>query len=131
MSNGAEDQRTDKKGPAMSRITDNEEEAVLKVTFDEFAEIFELAQPRLERFPYPRHDLTFSCSRSGIWPSTRQGYVQPTERTLITGRSRTLDIVAAILIGWHDPRGGRFTIDLEAARVASTRQLICRLEVVA
>ena len=101
----------------------------ISVSFDELTEIFELAAPRFEWFPYPQHPLVFSCSPNGVWPTTRRGYVPPAERCYVTGRNNILDTITVLIPGQHCNIGGRFIIDMNGARTANSGEQICHFEV--
>ncbi len=100
----------------------------ISVSFDELTEIFELAAPRFERFPYPQNPLMFSCSPNGVWPTTRRGYVPPAERSYVTGRNKILDTINVFILAQHCDIGGRFVLDLNGARTADSGEPICVFE---
>lgn len=97
--------------------------------FDELAQIFSLAAPRLMRFPYPAFELVFSCSSFGIWPTTALGFIHPPDRILVNGKSPVLDTVAALLMAQAESRtGGRFTITPNHAFRTKDRLLLATFE---
>ena len=104
---------------------------VINVTFEEFTKLFELAAPRLEWFKYPKHELIFSCSINGVWPTTRWGYIPVEERVLVGDDSNTLFFIAVMMLAYHDPLGGRFIVDTTGAYRATHRTPIVRFELCA
>lgn len=102
---------------------------LVPVSFDDLVKVFSLAAPRLEWFPYPQHDLTFSCSTNGVWPVTRWGVVPMEERVDVHRESWLLELVATLMRSTVSPRGGRFVITLDGALRATDRLPICRFEV--
>jgi hypothetical protein len=101
----------------------------LQVSFDDLVEAFTLAEPRYSLFPYPEHDVMFSCSSMGIWPTTRRGLMQDADRIYVQDKSWVLDAVAAIFRGSLSPRGGRFVLTLDGAVRVSDSTIICMFEV--
>lgn len=101
----------------------------IPITLNDLIRVFELAAPRLEWFSYPRHDLTFSCSPTAIWPTTRKGGVPINERVHVEAKSWVLDLVALLVRELLNPRGSRFVVTLDGAFLASDHTPICRFEV--
>ena len=110
-------------------MTHTEEVPTVAVSFDTILEIFELASPRLQWFSYPKYPLTFSCSPSGVWPTVRLGYIEEAEREYVTGRSPLLDLMASLVVLFHDARGARFNISMEGVTLTRTGDPICHFEV--
>lgn len=97
--------------------------------FDELAQIFSLAAPRLVRFPYPAFDLVFSCSNFGIWPTTSLGFIHPPDRILVDGKSSVLDTLAVLLMAQCESHtGGRFTVTPNHAFRTKDRLLLASFE---
>lgn len=103
----------------------------LIVTFDEWLQLFTLATDRLDLFPYPDNPLVFSCSRHGIWPTTRRGYIHQQDRTLVNGQSWVLDTIAALMLGGATGIGGRFAVTVDGAYRLADMDAICFLELTA
>lgn len=101
----------------------------LQVSFDALLEAFSLGEPRYERYPYPEHDVLFSCSSLGVWPVTSRGFMQEADRQYVTGESWLLDTIATLMRGGPSPRGGRFVVTLDGAHRACDGTPICTFEV--
>ena len=108
--------------------TNPEGVTTLRVTFEEWTELFRLAAERLARFPYPANEVIFSCSPHGIWPTTRRGFISPHERTLIDGKSRLLDTIASLMLSEPVAVGGRFTVTSEGAFRTRNLMPVCLFE---